>query len=489
MADIPVSTIVNVTISTAPTFPSRAGFGTLNIVGTSTVIGIQERFRIYNNAEGVAVDFSSNELERAAADIHFAQDPNPSRLIISRRIVDTIAAQIRGGGNPLLASLKAINDGQFSITIDGVTAEVAGINMTGAADLTAVAALVETVLQAADASTGFAAGTVTFDLVTGRFFILSGTVGPSSTIAFAVDPAAGTPIQGTNLLEIDSANATRVNGANPETMTDALDAIQDATSDWYGLAFTSEVRSNEADILEAASWVEARIKVFGNDSDDNDILDSVTTNDIASQLQNLNYRRTMTCYNSVAGEYLAISALARAFIVNFNTSNSTITLKFKQMPGITTALLRQNQKVALDGKNANAFFSVGGNAMFGEGFMANGVFFDEVHGIDWLQNAIETEVFGKLFTDITKTAMTDPGAASLQDRVESALSEAVNNGLAAPGFNRDGVFLAKGYITAVVAIKDHNQSDKEQRIGPPITFTVLGAGAIHSIQINGQFER
>lgn len=487
MADIPVSTIVNVTISTAPTFPSRAGFGTLNIVGISTVIGVQERFRVYNDAAGVAADFSSSDEERKAADIHFAQDPNPSQLIISRRIVVATAAQVRGGGNSVLASLTAITDGQFSIDIDGTAAEVGPINFTGAADLDAAAALVETALQAADASAGFTGGTVTHD--GNRFFIKAGTTGVASTIAFAIAPATGTDVKGTGLLEIDSTSATKTNGIDPESVTDSLDAIQDATADWYGLAFTKEVRTVDADVLEGAAWVEARIKVFGNDSDDNDILDSVVTNDIASQLKALNYRRTMTCFNSVAGEYLGVSALARAFIVNFNGTNTTITLKFKQMPGITTALLKTSEKTALDSKNANAFFSVGGNAMFGESFMASGVFFDEVHGIDWLQNNIETLVFGKLFTDITKTAMTDPGAASLQDKTEQALSQGVTNGLLAPGFDQSGIFLAKGYVTDVVSIKDHNQSDKEARIGPPISFKALGAGAIHSIQINGIFER
>lgn len=487
MADIPVSTIVNVTISTAPTFPSRAGFGTLNIVGISTVIGVQERFRVYNNADGVAADFSSSTEERKAADIHFAQDPSPSQLIISRRIIVATAAQVRGGGNSVLASLQAVTDGQFAITIDGTPAEVGPINFTGAADLVAAAALVETALQAADVSAGFANGTVTFD--GSRFFIKAGTTGVASLITFAIAPATGTDVKGTGLLEIDSASATKTNGIDPESVTESLDEIQDATADWYGLAFTKELRADEADVLEAASWVEARVKVFGNDSDDNDILDSVVTSDIASQLKALNYRRTMTCFNSVAGEYLGVSALARAFIVNFNGTNTTLTLKFKQMPGITTAQLKSSQKIALDSKNANAFFSVGGNPMFGESFMAVGVFFDEVHGIDWLQNAIETEVFGKLFTDVTKTAMTDSGAASLQDRTERALAQGVTNGLLAPGFDRNGVFLSKGYLTQVVSIKDHNQSDKEARIGPPISFVALGAGAIHSIQINGVFER
>ena len=35
----------------------------------------------------------------------------------------------------------------------------------------------------------------------------------------------------------------------------------------------------------AAAWCEARVKVFGNTSNDLDVLDSVTSNDIASKFK------------------------------------------------------------------------------------------------------------------------------------------------------------------------------------------------------------
>jgi len=121
--------------------------------------------------------------------------------------------------------------------------------------------------------------------------------------------------------------------------------------------------------------------------------------------------------------------------------------------------------------------------------MASGVFFDEVHGIDWLQNAVETNVFGYLLTRTTKVPYTNKGVAAIEQQVISALDEAVNNGLIAPGETIDGEFLPNGYKTTVIPVEDINQSDKEARHYPGLSFTVLGAGAIHSVQINGIFER
>lgn len=484
MAEIPVSTIVNVTITTAPTFPSRQGFGTLNIVGISPVIGAQERARIYNNADGVAVDFDSSTEERKAADVYFSQTPKPVQLVISRRFNVAVAAQIRSGGNPEtdIGVWKAITDGRLNINIDSTLAETADVDFSSVTTLADVAAAMQTALQAVH--TG---ATVEYRESEGRFYVTSGTTGAGSTIQFPVPPSAGTDV--TTQFALGLGDATKADGLAAESLTDALDAIQDKNQDWYGVCVTKEIRDSETEILEVAAWVEARVKVFTNDTDDRDVIDAANPNDIATKLKAKNYRRSMTCFNYVPGEYLAVSAVGRAFTVNFSAPNSTITLMFKQMPGLTTSPLSQSEFSALKSKNANALVSIGGNVMFAEGKMANGTFFDEVHGVDWLQNAIETNVFGKLYTDTTKTAMTDPGTASLQQKVEEALAEATFNGLGAPGYDSNDVFLPKGYLTSVVPMRNHNQSDKEARIAPPISFTLLGAGAIHGVSVVGTFER
>lgn len=489
MSDIPVSTVVRVTISTAPTFPTRKGFGTLNIIGVSEVIGVAERFRVYANMDGVEADFPAGGSEEwAAANTYFSQRPAPAQLIISRRAAADVAAELRGGGNPetVIATWAAIVDGSLKLTINGVLATATAISFAAVVDMAGVAAAIQAKLRLADVSAGFATATVTF--AEGRFYVRSGTTGALSTIGFAVASGVGTDL--INLMEVSVADATKADGVGAESAVQALDQVSDASQDWYGFAFTRELRDNKPEILAAAAWTESRTKVFANDTDDLDTLDSVNTSDVAYELNQLGYRRTITSLNYVATQYLAISAIARAFVVNFNARNSTITLKFKQMLGITPFPLRTSQKQAMDKKQANAYYTVGGNPMYGEGRVAaKGVFFDEVHGIDWLQNAIENNVFGKLYTDETKTPMTDPGAASLQQKVEQALDEGVYNGLAAPGYTTDGVYLQKGYVTETIPMKDWDQSYQEARQGPPITFVVLGAGAIHGIEINGTYQR
>jgi hypothetical protein len=180
--------------------------------------------------------------------------------------------------------------------------------------------------------------------------------------------------------------------------------------------------------------------------------------------------------------------MGRAATVNFSADNSTITLKFKQLPGITFEKLSTAEKAALDGKKGNAYISVGGVNMYAESFMASGTFLDEVHGVDWLQSQIESNVFTRLYAAATKVPYTDKGAAQLEQQVRDALAQGVRNGLLAPGENSEGDFLAEGYITSVVPVADVPPADKSNRKGPTISFTAILAGAIHSIEINGVVE-
>lgn len=286
-----------------------------------------------------------------------------------------------------------------------------------------------------------------------------------------------------------------------ETITTSLDAIQDVNSNWYGFLFTKEVRDlisvtvpgPDTAVEEAATWAQARVKIFGNISNDDDAKDPGVATDIGSLLNLAGYTRTFTDFDDDVDQYPAASGFGRAFTVNFSQTDSTITLKFKQFPGITPVTLKSSEKIALDAKRINAYTLFGNAAdtvaLYAESFMAADLFFDEVHNIDFLADAIQNQVFGYLFTRTTKVPLTDKGGAQLEQQVITVLDEAVNNGMIAAGTTSEGIFLPNGYITQVQPVADIPDANKQARVGPNITFTALLAGAVHSIQINGTVER
>lgn len=492
---IPVSSVVSVNIAVGAQFPQRAGFGTLNIVTNETgVIGPAERIRSYSNIEGVEADWPSNSEVVAAASAYFSQNPRPTGLKVSVRFEEDQPAQLRGGSVPNtqenVVSLATVSDGEFAITMDGTSEDITGVDLVGAESMDQIAGILQSALR--DGTSGaFANATCVYN--GGRFLISTGTDGGSATIGFGREVNEGTGTDLSSLLALRQGVATKTDGISAESLTESLSAISDRDDQWYGLAFTKEVRDSVdvggEGIVDVAIWIEARTKVFFNITNDLDTLDAVTDSDISSVLASMNLKRTITSFGSNPDQYPGVSIAGRAFTVNFSQPNSTITLKFKQGPGISSESLSVSEKAALDSKNANAFTLIGASVMYGEGVTADGTFFDEVHGLDWLQDAIQTNLFGYLLTRTTKVPYTDKGTAALQQQLIRALDEAVANGLAAPGETIEGEFLPTGYSTQVVPVASVNQSEKEGRQYGGLTFKLLGAGAIHGVQVNGTFER
>ena len=494
---IPIRSIVSADITIGASFPSRKGFGVLNCVTAELgVIGFAERIRAYSDADSVAADWPSDSEVVQAANAYFGQQPKPTDFRVSVRADAAAGAELRGGSvvdnAANLALFVAISDGSFAISIDGNAEDIEAIDFTGDTNLTDVAATIEAVLQAV-VTLPFPTSTVDYE--DGRFFVRSGTTGATSLISFAtvVSPTSGTDVS--SLLQLKQGEATKTNGIEAETITEALDAIQQASSDWYGLIFTKEVRdaaqvAGEDGVMAAATWVQARVKTFFNISNDLDVLDSVTTNDIVSQLNDATMTRTISTFASNVDQYSGASVAGRAFTVNFSQPNSTITLKFKQGPGIVVENLTSNEKAVLDSKRGNAFFNVGAStAIYGESYMAGDFFFDEIHGTDWLTDAIEKEIFGYMVSRPTKVPYTDAGTAALEQQLIKILDEAVRNGLIAPGETIDGIFLPQGYSTTTIPVADVSTTEKNARQYNGLSFVALGAGAIHGAQIQGVFER
>jgi hypothetical protein len=272
----------------------------------------------------------------------------------------------------------------------------------------------------------------------------------------------------------------------------AFDSGASIFSGWYGLMF-ADTTVNNTQHLSIAGYIEGAgmSHVYGITSQEATAIDGTQNTDIASQLQALGYRRSFVQYSS-SSPYAVASVFGRAFTVDFTANNSTITLKFKQEPGVIAETLTETQAAALKAKNCNVFVNYNNAvAIIQEGTMANGFFFDEVHGTDWLQNNIQTRVFNLLFTSPTKVPQTDPGVHQILTEVEAALYDGVNNGLIAPGLWTGPPFgqldtnqmLPKGYYTYAPPVAGQNPADRAARKAPTIQAGIKLAGAVHFANI------
>jgi hypothetical protein len=486
-----VARVVEVDVSFAPVAPPLANFDTLLIMGDSDVIDTGEVLRSYNDLLAVANDFGTTAPEYLAAALFFGQIPTPSFLFIGRWARTATKGELVGG--PLspsqlqLSSFTAITNGGFHVSIDGsASTNVTGINLSAALNLNGVASAVQTAVRAI-ATGGFTLATVVFD--GSKFLIKSGTTGATSTVSFLTAPTAGTDLS--PLMNLSAATATRtVAGIAAETPLQGVVRVDGRG--WYGLMFAASVMPVDADRIAIAAYIQgtADKHVYGITSNAATILDGTNTTDLASQLSLADYTRTFVQY-STTSLYAVASWFGRAFSTNFEGSNTTITMKFKQEPGVIPEILSASQADALIAKRCNVYAQYNnGTFIVQEGVMSGLAYFDEIHGLDWLANRVQTSIYTKLLQS-PKIPQTNPGVHILVATAEGDMSQAVNNGLLAPGtWNAPGFgslaqgqYLPKGWHLEAGSVDLQNQSDREARKSPLIQAAVKLAGAIHSADV------
>ncbi len=480
-----VDRVVNVTINLQPLAARRRNFGVLLIAGASDVIPPAERIRTYTGIDGVAADFGLDAPEYLAAELFFSQSPRPAILQIGRWIKTASPAMLRGGiltaEEMALAQWTDISDGSLAINVAGATQEISGLDFRMATNLNAVASTIGSKMATHGVSCSWDGK---------RFTLTTIATGPDATLTWCTDATAGGTNIATRLKLTEAAALPPQDGLPAESIKKCVVELADR-GDWYGLAVADDSLTVD-DHLVVAQYVQAASKsrIYAATITDTRVLDATHTDDLASRGKRLKLSRLFCCFS--ANKYAAISAIGRAFTVNFSANRSTITLKFKQLPSVAAEGLTESQANALAAKRCNVFAAYNNDtAILQEGVMSGDAWFDEIHGTDWLQNAVQNELWNLLYQSKTKIPQTNSGVHQLITCIESVLKEAVNNALVAPGvWNGDGFgqlergdYLPKGYYVYSEPVELQPQSEREQRKAPPIQCAIKLAGAIHSVDV------
>lgn len=489
---LPVSRLINVDIVLSPVAAQFQNLQSLLIVGDSDVIDTAERIRSYGMLDDVAADFGTSAPEYLAADLFFSQKPQPRQLYIGRWAQGATHGRLRGGSaTTVLATWTAITNGAFKIVVDGNAAvAVSSLNFSSATNLNGVATIINTALASATAG-----ATVSWDGT--RFVFKSNSTGASSSVGYLQAPASGTDIKAM-LGGTQAAGAVQVAGIAAESAVACAAIMDGLQTSWYGLMFAS-THIVDADHLAVAAYIEGsgNAHVYGVTSQDANCLDPASTTDIAYLLKGAGYERTAPQYSS-SSPYAVASLLGRALTVDFNQNNSTITLMYKQEPGVTAESLNSTQAAALEAKHCNVFVNYNNaTAIIQRGTMASGSYIDEIQGLDWLRNRIQTDVWNLLYTSPTKIPQTDAGMHLIANTIESGCAAGVNNGLLAPGtWNsagfgqlKQGDFLHKGYYVYCPPISAQAQADREARKSVPFQVAGKLAGAVHDVNITVNVNR
>jgi hypothetical protein len=443
--------------------------------------------RTYATLNSVALDFGTTAPEYLAAAAWFGQSPQPGNLLIGRWAQTATAGRLIGStlstAQQLLTAWTAITTGSFKIGIDGAgVATISALNFSGATNLNGVAAIITTALTGA---------TCVWNGVYQRFEFKSNTTGATSAISFLTAAGSGVDISAQLGGLVSSSGAYVANGIALESALTAV-TLMDSTfgQKWYAAFVCGAV---DADHLAIAAYIEGTNTkhAYGVNTQASGVLVASDTSNIAYQLKQLAFRKTAVQYSSNS-LYAVVSLLGRILTTDYTANRTVITLMYKTEPGVVAEQINSNQVLALTGFNCNVFVAYDNStAIIQNGVCSSGDFIDTIFGADWLAITIQNSVFNLLYTSPTKIPQTDAGNHIITTGIESVCSQAVNNGLLAPGtwtqagFGslNQGDYLSKGFYVYAPPIALQNPADRAAR--KSVTFQVAAklAGAIHTVNV------
>lgn len=233
MAGLSVNDVVNVQVSLSPIAAATRNFGNLLLLGSSDIIDVSERLRLYTSLSSIAADFGTDAPEYDAATLFFSQSPTPLQLYVGRWASDATSGLLHAGlltaTQQLPASWTGIDDGSMSITIDGTVRTLTGLDFSAVTNMNGVAAIIDAALSAwatciwnsvygrleivtlsAGAASSNATGTITVAQVqVSDTLVIAGT-----TITFVASGASGNQVN----IAYTQATGTITLGTNPQAM-------------------------------------------------------------------------------------------------------------------------------------------------------------------------------------------------------------------------------------------------------------------------------
>lgn len=441
-----------------------------------------ERFTIKTNTTGADVTIGYLSSPADAVNIASILGLNQGQAVQVSGTSGT-SGTLTGGVTLDVDSIKAIKDGNFKIAIDGAAStELKELDFTAINNAQDIATVISAKLTTA---------TVTVDQ--GKLKITSKTTGATSTVGYGEDIELNQVDLSAMLKMSADTGLPPSDGADAESLLDAVNKMCLATSEWYGLVLALSGSVSDDDTLEVAQLIEAQTdvtRIFGVTVTDTRTLDAEYSDDLASRLHALNLNRSLTQYS--ANPYAICSLLGRAFTVNFNGNLTCITLMYKQEPSVEAEDLTSQQADVLKNKRCNVFVKYNNDtSIIQYGVMCGDMYIDERHGADWLQNYVQTNLWNVLYTTTTKIGQDDAGMNDLVGAVNDAMERARENGYIGAGtWNNAGFgqlkrgdYLTTGYYVYCPPMSTQAQADREDRKAVPIQVAGKLLGAIHTADV------
>lgn len=222
----------------------------LRLITTNNLVPIDTTIE-FDTADEVGTYFGTTSEEYKRAVFYFGwiskNGTRPSKISFAHWASAAIAPRVYGRkGAQALATWTAITNGSFGITLGGTTHALTGLDFSGAANLAAVAAIIQTALNALS-GTMWTAASVAFDATGPAFNLVGGLTGAANVLITA--GGSGTDIA-SQLGWL--AGAILAPGSGVQTITNMLIYTTSLSNNFGSFAFLPSLTDSQ--VLEAATW-------------------------------------------------------------------------------------------------------------------------------------------------------------------------------------------------------------------------------------------
>lgn len=484
--NVPLSYTINVSLSALP--QGLAEFNTNSIaIFTNEPAGFSESYQAYLSPTAVGTDFGTDSLTYKMANALFAPVPNFRSGGGYLYIFPFNGVNASSGSfttpdiTDNLTSFQSANDAGMSITIDGETQIVTGLNFSS---VKSVADIV-TVLKNKNLDVDIEAneGTIVFT---------SRRTGASSAITInETDGFDGIDIYGASYLNVPAGNATTGTNASGQTLADAVaEGLQQV---YFGGVLTTQYTDDDTTLANAQA-IQSLDCVFYNDMKSmKDIADLGADIKAAG----LGKTRTLAYTGDSKAAIATYSSIASS--INFSGSKTMITMNLKTLTGlIGDGGLSDTYLLNAQSNGVDVYGNTGGISVVYSN--DNNGYTDDIKGQLWLKKAIEVAGFNYLRQTNTKIPQTEEGMTGLRNAYAQVCEQGVRNGFVAPGTWNGSISFGdpekfaeaieqKGYYIYSIPVAQQSQTDREARKAPVVQIAIKCAGAFHFSYVTITIQR
>lgn len=475
-----LTNVINISVSQAQSGIGEYNTSNLGLFTGETAGGGfgSDGYKIYLSPQDVGVDFGTSSQTYAMANAVFSQKPN---ILAGNGYLAVIPFE---ASHPAVIAQQLIT---FSIVpTSGSYKLTYGVSETGAIAYNDNAAAVQVALRLLS---GLSSVTVTGDYTSGFTVVFTGVSGPATLLT-----NTSNSLQGAGSEDSFLTIATTVVGVaagSQESLAAAISRTADLVQ-YFGV-ISAQIES-QSDMLAAAAVIQPLNKIgfFVQRASA-----SIEVGGSLDLLRSGNFSQSRGLYYGANNDSDAINMAAayagRGLSVNFNGSNTTITMHLKDLigiqpdPSMTQTLLTKAQAAGAD-----CYVSLQGvSKVFCSG---ENSFFDQVYNLQWLVGALQVAGFNYLAQSSSKIPQTESGIDGLKGAYRKVCEQAVTNQYCAPGewnssttFGIQSDFLQnitqRGYYIYSQPVALQSQAAREARQAPIIQLAIKEAGSVHSSSV------